>query len=183
VKIWPDVYTFLIVFVMDEAEDFIVRFSALVGPGSLVLDVAAGRGRHALLFAHQACAVVAMETNREFIGDLQQTAFTERLDVEVIEADVERMSLLPSSFDVIVNTCFLYRPLFSHYIAALRPGGLLFFRTFTTDNVDVLGHCGPRRTYLLEPRELSDCFCDLEIIHYEESVTLNRAMATLVARK
>ena len=167
---------------MDPPEDFIVRFSELVGPGARVLDVASGKGRHALLFARRACAVLAMESNPQFIRDLREAARVEGLSLEAIEADVENMSLLSAGFDVVINTLFLYRPLFPHYVAALRPGGLLFFRTFTTDNADVLGHVRPRREYLLEPGELRRAFCDLELIHYEESVVEDRAVATLVGR-
>ena len=147
------------------------------------MDVASGGGRHALLFARRACAVLAMERNPEFICDLGETARAEGLDLEAVEADVENMSLLPGSCDAIINTLFLDRSLFPQYLSALRPGGLLFFRTFTTDNAEVLGHVRPRREYLLDPGELRRAFCDLELIHYEESVVEGRAVATLVGRK
>ena len=179
---------------MAEPEDFIIQYSQycpyfdqLTCPAGTheplhVLDVACGSGRHALLFARQGHSVVAMERSEESRTSLRTTAQSEGLSVQIIEADVEEMSLLPDRFDIIVNTLFLYRPLFPHYIATLRPNGLLLFRTFTTDHADVLGHERPRRDFLLKPGELGRAFADLETLHYEETVDGQRAIATLVAR-
>lgn len=170
-------------YLMGQPEDFIVKFLELVPQGARVLDVASGKGRHALLLARRGCTVLAMEGNPEFVRHLRNMAQAEGLSLEVIEADVENMSLLSAGFDVVINTLFLYRPLFRDYVTALRPAGLLFFRTFTTNNSDVLGHVRPRREYLLKPGELRRAFFDLKVIHYEESVVQDRAMATLVARR
>lgn len=168
---------------MNEQEDFILRFSGLVHQGSQVLDVASGKGRHALYFARLGCSVLAFEGNAGAVHECRHLALAEGLCLETVEADVENMSLLPSNFDVIVNTLFLYRPLFPQYVSALRPGGLLFFRTFTTDNLDVLKHQSPSARFLLDPGELYRSFQGLELIHYQESVVDDRALATLIARK
>ncbi len=105
----------------------------------------------------------------------------EHLPVRVVQSDVENMSLLGARLDAIVNTFFLCRPLAEQYAGALRPGGLLYFRTFTTDHHDVLGQTRPRREFLLESGELPRLCRDLEVIHYEESIETDRAVATLVA--
>lgn len=168
---------------MSDQEDFVPMFSGLVHQSSQVLDVASGKGRHALYFARLGCSVLALEGNAGAVHECRHVALTEGLCLETVEADVEKMSLLPASFDVIVNTLFLYRPLFSQYISALRPNGLLFFRTFTTDNLDVLKHPSPNRRYLLDPGELYRSFQELEVIHYQEGVMDDRALATLIARK
>ena len=168
---------------MMEQEDFILRFSKLIQRESEVLDVASGGGRHALLFARLGCSVLAMERNPRCVRESRDAACREGLSLKIVEADVENMCLLPESFDVIVNTLFLYRPLFPQYISALRTSGLLFFRTFTTDNADVFGHPRPSRKYLLDPGELQRTFRELELIHYAESVIEDRAVATFVGRR
>ena len=114
---------------------------------------------------------------------LRDSVQRERLPVSVVESDVEKMSLLVESFDAIVNTFFLCRPLAQRYAAALRPGGILYFRTFTTDHQDVLGHSHPRREFLLEPGELPSMFSNLEIVFYEETIETDRALGTLVATR
>ncbi len=167
-------------------EDFIVRFADRVvdrEPAAEVLDVACGSGRHALFFAQKGCRVVAMERRREVLESLRETVRKDGLPVSVVTSDVENMSLLPVCFDAIVNTFFLWRPLAQQYAKALRPGGVLYFQTFTTDNHDVLGKTKPRRDFLLEPGELGQMFTALEVIHYEEKIEEDRAIATFVAQR
>ncbi len=167
-------------------EDFIVRFAdRIVGrdPVPEVLDVACGSGRHALFFAQRGCRVVAMERGKEELESLRDVVRERRLPVCIVTSDVENMSLLPVSFDAIVNTFFLWRPLAEQYAKVLRPGGILYFQTFTTDNQDVLGKTKPRRDFLLEPGELRQMFAALEVLHYEEKIEGDRAIATLVAQR
>ncbi len=173
---------------MKPPEDFILRFAdRIVGRapahGGLpeVLDVACGSGRHTLYLARNGCRVVAMERSVDAITRLRSSVESERLPVSVTPSDVENMSLLAGSFDAIVNTFFLYRPLAEQYTKALRPGGILYFRTFTTDHHDVVGMTRPRREFLLESDELRRIFPSLGVLHYEESIETDRALATLVA--
>ena len=167
-----------------EPEDFIVGFGDTLGEGPAdVIDVACGRGRHALYLAGLGHRVVGLDRNAIHIQELAAEARRRGLSVDAFVADVESMSLLDRCADAIVNTLFLYRPLFASYVRALRPGGVLLFRTFTTDNIDVLGNEKPGRGFLLDPGELRGSFPELEIVHYAEAVTGGRAMATLVGRK
>lgn len=166
-----------------DPEDFIIEFAHLVPSGGDVLDVAAGSGRHALFFARRGHRVFAVERSPELVAELRQLAASESLPLEVIEGDIENAMLLPEHFDAVVNTFFLYRPLLPQYTATLRPNGVLFFRTYSTDHMDVLGHTRPRRDYLLKPGELRGAFQGLTIVYYSEKVELTRAIATLVMRK
>ena len=162
-------------------EAFVARHSSRLAAGAEVLDVACGGGRHSMLLARSGCRVLALDRSPDRVASLAGAAVAEGLSIAAVEADVERMSLLPARFDAIVNTLFLHRPLFGEYQRALRPGGLLFFGTFTTDHADVLGQDRPGRRFLLEPGELRAAFPDLVVEHYEEAILDGRAMATLVA--
>ena len=139
--------------------------------------MAAGKGRHSLFFARRGCRVFAVEREWEFAADLRYHG------IDCVEGDVEKWTLLPQRFDVVVNTFFLNRPLLRQYSATLRPNGLIFVRTFTTAHMDVLGQVRPRREFLLEPEELRQTFGHLAIVYYAETLDERRAMATIVAKK
>ena len=168
---------------MKPPEDFILRFAdRLVSQATTpeVLDLACGSGRHSLFFGRSGCRVVAMDRSVDALTALRESVEREGLPVKVVQSDVENMSLLPASVDAIVNTFFLCRPLAEQYAEALRPGGILYFRTFTTAHHDVLGQTRPRRDFLLETDELRRMFKNLEVLHYEESIDADQAIATLV---
>ena len=171
---------------IDAPEEFIERFGDRVRSEAgfpEVLDVACGAGRHALFFARKGCRVIGLDRSVEILGALRGSIEAEQLPIVALEADVEKMSLMANSVDAIVNTFFLHRPLAQQYPVALRPGGLVFFRTFTTDHRHIFGNVRPRADFLLESGELLRLFPDLDVLHYEELAREGRATATIVARR
>jgi hypothetical protein len=60
---------------------------------------------------------------------------------------------------------FLHRDSCRQLAAALKPGGLLFYQTFNTDNQE--GPCNPK--FVLQRNELLALFAGLEIIAYLEN--------------
>ena len=74
--------------------------------------------------------------------------------------DVVACPPAPDSFDAIVVARFLERALCPAIAAALRPGGVLFYQTFTA------GLANP--DYLLGPNELLALFPTLAVCSYRE---------------
>ena len=159
----------------DEASPFVVaqrdrlRATAALGP---CLDLACGRGRHALFAARAGLRVVALDRDASLLRKLADQAAAERLAIAALRADAESplgLPFPPARFGSIVVTRFLFRALAPTIEALLAPGGVLVYETFLARQRE-LG-TGPRSSaFLLEDGELARLFPDLEIIVVEESL-------------
>jgi SAM-dependent methyltransferase len=153
-----------------------------------VLDLACGRGRHALAAAELGARVVGIDRDAGFLAELQQAARGRGLPVRGIRADLETSHGIPvraGSCSAILVFCFLFRPLAPAICEVLAPGGLLLYETFTVHQ-PATGH-GPRnRAFLLEDGELPALFPELEILHHWEGLGAGphpSALARISARK
>jgi SAM-dependent methyltransferase len=120
--------------------------AGLVKAVGTVLDLAAGSGRHARFFKDLGCQVTALD---------RDTAGLQGLEVEIVAADLEDGSPWPlgaRTFDGIVVTNYLHRPLFPHLAGALAPGGVLIYETFGAGNERFGRPSNP--DFLLRPGEL-----------------------------
>jgi len=150
----------------EAASAWVLRFAACVPPGATVLDVACGRGRHARLFAGQGCAVDAVDLDAEAGAALKDVA-----GIRFLRADLEGgdWPYAGRSFDAVVVTNYLHRPLLPRLAAALAPGGLLIYETFMAGNERYGKPSNPE--FLLRPRELLDAYgSSLAVLAFEEGV-------------
>ena len=140
---------------------WVMRWSALIRRGGIVLDVAAGHGRHARALAATGLRVVATDLDVSGLGDVAPA-------VEVVATDLESGAwpFAGRTFDGIVVANYLHRPHFSHLITSLADGGVLIFETFGQGN-ERLGR--PRNPdFLLAHGELVAAFgAALQIVAYE----------------
>ena len=157
--------------------DWVVRFAPLVKPGGSVLDLAAGRGRHARYFLERGNTVIALDRDVSRMADLADRA-------EVIEADLEDGSPWPLGtrrFDGIVVTNYLYRPIFTALREALAPGGVLIYETFGAGNEAYGKPSNP--DFLLKPGELLDlAHGTLEVVAYECGLVERAAGRAVIQR-
>ena len=156
--------------------------AARLGP---VLDLACGYGRHSLAVARLGLSVLAMDRNEEALRVLQRTAPPR---VQCVRTDLEGEAIIPvapASCGAILVFRFLFRPLATEIVQALRPGGLLLYETFTSHQRN-LGQGPGNPEFLLDPNELPQLFDALELIDYEEVVSAGprpAALARLAARR
>ena len=146
------------------------------------LDVACGRGRHALWLAERGLAVLAIDRDPSAISFVRDVAAQRELPVTALLADLETdpSSLERGAFDVIVVVHYLHRPLFPALIAALQPGGLLIYETFTRQQAARGKPTNP--DFLLEEGELRTLVQPLEIVDYREGLFDEKEVASVVAR-
>jgi tellurite methyltransferase len=152
------------------------------------LDLACGLGGNALFLAEQGLEVSAWDLSPVAIERLKKTA--EHMQLNRLTAEVRDIEQAPppaDSFDVIVISYYLERALVPHIIGALRPGGLLFYQTFTRIAVGSEGPSNP--DFRLGDNELLRLFGALKLRVYREENRLGdltrgtRDVAMLVAEK
>jgi len=142
---------------------WVVRWAAELPAGASVLDVACGSGRHARWLAARGLRVTGVDRDAAALSGLLDVA-------ETIVADIEGGPWpLPAgaTFDAVVVTNYLHRPLWPQLLAAVAPGGRLIYETFAVGNETVGKPSNP--AFLLAPGELLDAVRgQLRVIGYED---------------
>lgn len=153
-----------------------------------VVDLACGRGRHAVPLAESGLPVVGIDRDPERLRQLRDTADRRGLEISTLRADLEAPSRIPirdGRCGAVLVFRYLHRPLVDSIVRALAVGGLLLYETFTTRQLE-LGR-GPRNPeYLLRPGELLRLFAELEVVHHWEGISPpphREAVARLAARR
>jgi SAM-dependent methyltransferase len=144
-----------------EPSPWVRRWSHLVEPGSSVLDVACGSGRHVRWFAGRGCRVTGIDRDAAVVDPLRSLA-------EIHVADIEGgpWPLDGRRFDSVVCTNYLWRPLLPVLVEALGEGGVLIYETFAVGNETVGRPSKP--DFLLRPGELLAAASNLRVVAYED---------------
>jgi SAM-dependent methyltransferase len=141
---------------------WVERFLPLIKSGGLVLDLAAGTGRHVRLLRSRGFAVCAVDRD---IARLRPLAGPK---CEITEIDLEAGAPWPlaQGYDGIVVTNYLHRPLLAEIGRALAPGGVVIYETFAQGNERIGRPSNPN--FLLRPGELLAAFAILTVVAFEQ---------------
>ena len=144
------------------ASAWVRRFVPLIRRGGLVLDLAAGSGRHTRLLLESGFAVCAIDRDISALLPLAGAG------CKVRQIDLETGAPWPlgSGYDGIVVTNYLHRPLLPAIAQALAAGGVLIYETFARGNERFGRPHNP--DFLLRPGELLDAFAMLTVIAFEQ---------------
>jgi 2-polyprenyl-3-methyl-5-hydroxy-6-metoxy-1,4-benzoquinol methylase len=132
----------------------------------VALDLACGLGGNALWLAQKGFETHAWDVSCVAINKLNGLATTLGVSMHASVRDVVSQPPAPQSYDVIVVSRFLHRPLIPKIIAALKPAGLVFYQTFIQEKPADVGPTNP--DYLLAQNELLSLFSGLRILVYRE---------------
>jgi tellurite methyltransferase len=160
--------------------EWVERIARERGGRPRALDVAMGSGRHAVILARAGFLTFGVDLKLESVREAMSTARREGTRVEGWCADLTQHPLPRGRFDLVVVCRYLQRDLFSDLRAAVAPGGIVVYETFTT-NQRALGRRPTSPDHLLEPDELRRRFDGFDLLYYEE-VLAPDAVARLVAR-
>ena len=170
----------------DEPAALLVENLSLLPKGGKALDIAMGTGRNALYLASLGFRVTGVDVSAVAVDKCREKAERLGLSVEALVADLERSPLPSNEYDLIVNFYYLQRSLTAQIVAALKPGGVLVFESFTIDQLQF--GWGPKSPdHLLRPGELREMFAEMEPLLYHEGVVQGdrgpKAVASLIGRK
>jgi SAM-dependent methyltransferase len=128
-----------------------------------VLDTACGSGRHLRWLAERGHAVTGVDRDAAAVAPLQSIG-------RIVVADIERDAwpLEGETFDGVVVTNYLWRPLLATIVASVAPGGVLIYETFAAGNEQFGKPSNP--DFLLQPGELLWACASLQIVAYEDGL-------------
>lgn len=151
------------------------------------LDLACGLGANALLLAAHGLDTTAWDISAVATDKLNAYAREHDLPLHAEVRDLTQHGLPEHHFDVIVVSRYLERSLCPAIQTALKPGGLLYYQTWTRAQVGEHGPSNP--AFRLARNELLHLFTELDIIAYREEDTVGdtarglRDEAWLVAQR
>jgi SAM-dependent methyltransferase len=106
--------------------------------GARVLDVACGNGNAALAAARRWCQVTGLDYVPELLRGAEERARGERLELEVVEGDAERLPFEDAHFDVALSTFgIMFAPdqeqAAREIVRVVRPGGAIGLANWTAE--------------------------------------------------
>jgi SAM-dependent methyltransferase len=147
------------------------------------LDLACGRGRHALWLAARGMTTRAIDRDPEALRFLEREAASRgvRVHAEVMDVESDSVALGSAAYDLIVVFHYLHRPLFPALLAGLRPGGVLVYETFTRAQAARGKPTNP--AFLLRDGELRELVRPLEVLREREGDYDGRLVSSVIARR
>jgi SAM-dependent methyltransferase len=147
---------------LEPASAWVQRWSHLVPEGASLLDVACGAGRHVRWFAARGCRVTGVDRDAAAVAALRSIA-----EIEVADIEHAPWPWPGRTFDAVVVTKYLWRPLLPLLVESVAPGGTFIYETFVQGNETVGRPSNPE--FLLRPGELLDLVRPaLRVIAYED---------------
>jgi len=166
-------------FLLKSYEEFI---EPLFPAGGAALDVAGGAGRHAVYLAERAWQVTLTDISEVGIERARQRAKAYGATLDFLPGDARSLDFGRERFDLVMVFFYLERDILPRLAAALRPGGLIIYKTYTREHEKFAIHGLSHPTYFLGDNELLQAFPGFRVLHYRESAS-GRGIAELVARK
>ena len=139
------------------------------------LDLASGLGGNALRMAELGFSSHAWDISDSAVAKIEEFSQERQLSLAVRQSDISLQSeqelMVQEGFDIIIISRFLLREIIPSVIAALKPGGLIFYQTFvearveaSLDSADIPNNSH----YRLQPNELLELFSGLTLRYYRE---------------
>jgi SAM-dependent methyltransferase len=162
-----------------------LAFSKYIQPlfpqGGSALDLAGGAGRHSIWLAKRGWNITLIDVSETGVALARQNAGPLAAHIHFEVDDLTSFRAAQTQFDLVMGFFYLERAVFPEILKAVRPGGLLVYKTCTVEQFKLPG--GPKdRAHLLVPGELLRLAGGLKVLHYRETLA-ERATAEVVATR
>ena len=147
-----------------DPSDWLISHAELLSGKGKALDIAAGEGRNSVFTASLGYDVICMDISEIALSRAQTLANEKNIKITTVSADLDNSSLPKNEYDLVLCFNFLERNLFPEIRKNLKPGGILFYETFT---VDYLKYSSFKRQWVLEHNELLKAFAGFRILRYQ----------------
>lgn len=159
----------------------------VIRPGTRVLDLACGQGRHSLAAAALGAEVVGVDRDADKLAVARERAAAANLTVDWREADLEGPWPEFGSFDAVLVFNYLDRASMPRMSGLVAPGGRLIMETFLEAQREA-GWGPTSERHLLRRGELTRLVAPLTVAHGREvfepvDAERWRAVASVVAQK
>ena len=161
--------------------EWIARIAREAPDRRRALDVAMGRGRHALLLARAGFQTFGVDLRLDAVADAMRKAAADEVSLRGWCADLTQHPLPEAHFDLVVVSRYLQRDLFPVLRRTIRPDGVVLYETFTIA-LRARGTGPTSPDHLLEPGELRGHFEGFEML-FDEEVASPDAVARIAARR
>ena len=166
----------------DAAPDPILETHAsLLNGVGIALDVACGIGHNAIHLAKLGYAVLAVDGSLIALRRCRDALGEDTPRIGLVNADLDRFSLPPDTFDVILVIRYLNRSLIGQLKTALKPGGVLIYKTFNLNYLNARPVFN--KSYLLNPGELAALFADFDTIATNDTASTTEHLSYWVGRR
>ncbi len=148
--------------------------------GGIALDLAGGAGRHCIWLAKHGWEVTLIDISDTGVEQARQNAGPLASQIHFVVDDLTEYKA-SQTYDLVMAFFYLERAVFPEIVRAVRPGGLLVYKTHTLAQAKLAN--GPKNpAHLLQTDELPELVAGLRVLHYREQVA-EKATAELVAKK
>jgi len=162
---WNEAYNGVDVASAEPAQILVENIHLLPESGD-ALDLACGRAGNAIFLSKYGFSVDAIDISPVVLASIKKFVAQQDLSITCERRDIEEEGLKEKKYDVIVVSYFLNRELFPQIIKALKPGGLLFYETWSQQKIDDSGPKNPN--FRLKAGELFDLTAPLRALFYRE---------------
>lgn len=145
-----------------DPDPLILEHRDLLTTGGLCIDLAGGTGDNGLFVEQLGYRSIIVDGSEAGLRLCRRKAEMNGLAPMLVAADLDRLSLPESTFDAVLVFHYLNRGLVPPIRRSLKPGGVLFFKTFNFRKS--LERPGFPEKYVLEDGELTGWFSELHCV-------------------